>query len=179
MRKLSRFFVETSGAKFGVSLFAEGDLTLAKLEVKVDAMDEVKTCHYGWAFRSPLDKPNRTKGVLVALGKALDEEPLTSKVRHEILNSIPRRVRDYPLSTPPDKSNKLYKKNINSVTRLIITTTKGEFVGGYGCGIRLFYLGEYGVDTCWFDPEANPCNGWRDENTEKKFGTPLTWRPNV
>lgn len=119
MKPNKKMIFNKNGMSVKVEIFhVDNDLTLAKATQKIDGLDSSPDTSYGWAYRSPEDKPNRRKGARVALEKALDHLLLTPKVRHTILSD---------LSLAPELSRKPQPETIMGLENVIWAFLLGGF----------------------------------------------------
>jgi len=196
MNKIRDIKLEIMGITLRAELFAHGDITLAKLTSSDPAYFEGNNIDYGWAFRAPEDKPNRMKGMTVALGKAMDSCLLAPKVRHELLSQLKANPKPAPTETNPwrplTETHELQSHSRNyaqigafGIQDLELRNAEGKILsGGFGTGIRKFWIGTAHSPRDWEsertyvtfnptmwrykpDPETNP---WRTSTDELKVG---------
>jgi hypothetical protein len=119
MKPNKKMIFNKNGMSVKVEIFhVDNDLTLAKATQKIDGIGYSPDTSYGWAYRSPEDKPNRRKGARVALEKALDHLLMTSKVRHTILSD---------LSLAPELSRKPQPETTTGLENVIWAFLLGGF----------------------------------------------------
>lgn len=211
MNKIRDIKLTAGNLSLRAELFAHGDITLAKLCSSDSSYFEGTNLDYGWAFRAPDDKPNRMKGMTVALGKAMDSAMLAPKLRHDLLIQLKQSTKAVISNTPdshiihdhpsplPDgwtsiKDTRLLQCGSRNYQRInpygihglqFINGEGQTEVGGFGTGIRQFWIGlpdshiwESDIDNDYYrifnpiawrykpKPEANP---WRDANDTREL----------
>ena len=176
MNKIRDIKLETYGITLRAELFAHGDITLAKLASSDPAYFEGNNIDYGWAFRAPEDKPNRMKGMTVALGKAMDSCLLAPKVRHELFSQLTADPKPAPSETNPwrplTETHELQPHSRNyaqigafGIQDLELRNAEGKILsGGFGTGVRKFWIGA-----------AHSPRDWESERTYVTFN-PTMWR---